>query len=306
MKGKDAGSSPLTRGKQHRLLHIPAEERLIPAHAGKTDALADSQAVWMAHPRSRGENTRRATDDLRERGSSPLTRGKLPGRAGDDSGARLIPAHAGKTVFLRSQEGNRRAHPRSRGENSATARAMSYTRGSSPLTRGKHLEISTFGGLFGLIPAHAGKTPSREPHHADTRAHPRSRGENTEAHRASRPPTGSSPLTRGKLPGARARFWQWGLIPAHAGKTGRRASADQSKAAHPRSRGENYGVEIELSQGYGSSPLTRGKPKLAAVRVRERRLIPAHAGKTRVVVRRAGQVGAHPRSRGENRPPLAT
>ena len=74
--GADLGSSPLTRGKP------PPRDRgrglggLIPAHAGKTYAIAGFSPVMRAHPRSRGEN-RIGWGPLRGReGSSPLTRGK--------------------------------------------------------------------------------------------------------------------------------------------------------------------------------------------------------------------------------------
>ena len=50
----------------------------------------------------------------------------------------------------------------------------------------------------------------------------------------------------------------------------------------------------------GSSPLTRGKPVEAELRVADRGLIPAHAGKTAGYRTRAGAWRAHPRSRGEN------
>ena len=70
--------------------------------------------------------------------------------------------------------------------------------------------------------------------------------------------------------------------------------------AHPRSRGENQLPETCIIVGMGSSPLTRGKQAHDAQREAQRRLIPAHAGKTP----RNGPVGAlswaHPRSRGEN------
>ena len=50
----------------------------------------------------------------------------------------------------------------------------------------------------------------------------------------------------------------------------------------------------------GSSPLTRGKPENGFSLGTAWRLIPAHAGKTRVSERRVERQGAHPRSRGEN------
>ena len=50
----------------------------------------------------------------------------------------------------------------------------------------------------------------------------------------------------------------------------------------------------------GSSPLTRGKPMPARLRIAVLRLIPAHAGKTASSSRTSRARAAHPRSRGEN------
>ena len=50
------GSSPLTRGKLARAERRRGGERLIPAHAGKTEATALVSEANTAHPRSRGEN----------------------------------------------------------------------------------------------------------------------------------------------------------------------------------------------------------------------------------------------------------
>ena len=55
----------------------------------------------------------------------------------------------------------------------------------------------------------------------------------------------------------------------------------------------------------GSSPLTRGKPRSIRSLSRARRLIPAHAGKTRSRCSRSSTSEAHPRSRGENLGPSA-
>ena len=70
--------------------------------------------------------------------------------------------------------------------------------------------------------------------------------------------------------------------------------------AHPRSRGENAAVRDELVTVAGSSPLTRGKPARCVLRGASRRLIPAHAGKTKTSGARSTKKAAHPRSRGEN------
>ena len=95
----EEGSSPLTRGKLSAGRDWTMPSRLIPAHAGKTAGARVRERDHWAHPRSRGENFARVPVGKTCAGSSPLTRGK---RLGEDVGAcavRLIPAHAGKTVW---------------------------------------------------------------------------------------------------------------------------------------------------------------------------------------------------------------
>ena len=70
--------------------------------------------------------------------------------------------------------------------------------------------------------------------------------------------------------------------------------------AHPRSRGENGSDGFDSGGHGGSSPLTRGKHLVEDGENFVSGLIPAHAGKTRQVMRAYPDTGAHPRSRGEN------
>ena len=111
---------------------------------------------------------------------------------------------------------------------------------------------------------------------------------------------GSSPLTRGKRPPACAGHDPGRLIPAHAGKTRPGMPTAPSRPAHPRSRGENATERPGCDVIRGSSPLTRGKRRRRLVRPSRRRLIPAHAGKTRMLTTGRRLRAAHPRSRGEN------
>ena len=152
----------------------------------------------QAHPRSRGENTRRPVFRSPAKGSSPLTRGKPEaGRPRREQGG-LIPAHAGKTRPRRGDAWPTRAHPRSRGENDDIAPVTEPVMGSSPLTRGKRDDRTVLAAAHGLIPAHAGKTSQAVWISAGQGAHPRSRGENVTGGPYSQSSTGSSPLTRGK------------------------------------------------------------------------------------------------------------
>ena len=111
--------------------------------------------------------------------------------------------------------------------------------GSSPLTRGKPSVPPTMWYTERLIPAHAGKTMLCARRFLDTRAHPRSRGENNKAVTSVKYADGSSPLTRGKQGIERQLTLLHRLIPAHAGKTPQRTRAPGPREAHPRSRGEN-------------------------------------------------------------------
>ena len=192
----------------------------------------------------------------------------------------LIPAHAGKTTFRCDSTGIAWAHPRSRGENAASTAARKVSLGSSPLTRGKR------------------RTPPARAR--ARRAHPRSRGENSAAFGWINGSLGSSPLTRGK-PGKHLNIPMYeGLIPAHAGKTARTKDTKPKCRAHPRSRGENGTPASARRSRSGSSPLTRGKLHRSARRQDQRRLIPAHAGKTWNHSTTTLTAAAHPRSRGEN------
>ena len=177
------------------------------------------RASCAAHPRSRGENSGSSSRVSTNVGSSPLTRGKLRPRGLGWSALGLIPAHAGKTTYEGSVTFPRAAHPRSRGENALCCAGVGEYPGSSPLTRGKHVQESRGLAPSRLIPAHAGKTGSLLRCAGRDSAHPRSRGENERVQNCHRPFTGSSPLTRGKRLVCAACASVERLIPAHAGKT---------------------------------------------------------------------------------------
>ena len=137
---REAGSSPLTRGKPADRIARMEDTRLIPTHAGKTAVTAGRTSVPTAHPHSRGENMYLPWPVTVPAGSSPLTRGKHRSVGGDAGRWGLIPTHAGKTHARRRLPRRNRAHPHSRGENVTNRSKSGYKTGSSPLTRGKHGE----------------------------------------------------------------------------------------------------------------------------------------------------------------------
>ena len=156
---------------------------------------------------------------------------------------------------------------------------------------------------WGLIPAHAGKTACISCARCRAWAHPRSCGENLGYDIADWMMEGSSPLMRGKHIVPDERNATPGLIPAHAGKTLVGPFGLSGGRAHPRSCGENLRQHKLGLPGKGSSPLMRGKPVEAELRVADRGLIPAHAGKTFQAELEMIQERAHPRSCGENGAP---
>ena len=94
--------------------------------------------------------------------------------------------------------------------------------GSSPRVRGKHAGIAFFAWVYGLIPACAGKTVLAATADHTQRAHPRVCGENRASVARAVAVAGSSPRVRGKLSLFDPEIPNVGLIPACAGKTGRR------------------------------------------------------------------------------------
>ena len=152
----------------------------------------------------------------------------------------------------------------------------------------------------GLIPARAGKTAGDVLPVSLMSAHPRAGGENTVRYWLPRRPTGSSPRGRGKQTAGNRPFRETRLIPARAGKTSPMRSAVSSRAAHPRAGGENADDGLTAGHPQGSSPRGRGKPFCAPCPASAGWLIPARAGKTRLMSAGMTQARAHPRAGGEN------
>ena len=299
-RGRESGSSPLTRGAPKDGHEIPERLRLIPAHAGSTDGLDAVPDCCEAHPRSRGEHTLMMTLVIGLFGSSPLTRGARLRVQSLRKRGRLIPAHAGSTKTSTTCPSSTAAHPRSRGEHHLPQRQVLSPLGSSPLTRGALLLDGLRFLRIRLIPAHAGSTRLMRARPHRLRAHPRSRGEHISGAAELFSHAGSSPLTRGApcrwgAPACRVR-----LIPAHAGSTPLMKSRPLRRTAHPRSRGEHVQINNYAGPSMGSSPLTRGALRPSAAPQRTPGLIPAHAGSTHGPLPVVRGRPAHPRSRGEH------
>ena len=232
------GSSPLSRGIHRFLGFGGCGRRIIPALAGNTTWRGQVGAAPQDHPRSRGEYIPALNFNVREEGSSPLSRGIPTGRPGQLLSLRIIPALAGNTVRDYMERCGGWDHPRSRGEYPAARRSVCVPWGSSPLSRGIQDPPSFCGFPERIIPALAGNTNRFRHRGRGPRDHPRSRGEYLLGDVGHYIEPGSSPLSRGIPANTTDREVSERIIPALAGNTGELAGGDVGGGDHPRSRGE--------------------------------------------------------------------
>ena len=278
------GSSPRTRGTQAACAASRAAPRIIPAHAGNTRCARCACPRSADHPRARGEHLPHPAWLHTRAGSSPRTRGTPRKRVPVAAPGRIIPAHAGNTAMGRRMAGSSPDHPRARGEHTNASHLACSTCGSSPRTRGTRSRHAGAHPAIRIIPAHAGNTPGAAQPERIQPDHPRARGEHFLASPALRTGGGSSPRTRGTLSTGAAGCARYRIIPAHAGNTVRWAASTTTKTDHPRARGEHPRAWSTLRPRSGSSPRTRGTLQLLRGVLPPRRIIPAHAGNTLVIL----------------------
>ena len=105
---------------------------------------------------------------------------------------------------------------------------------------------------------------------------------------------------RGKQLDVTANLCQSRIIPAHAGQTANGPIQGRAHPDHPRACGANALHRRSSRSIRGSSPRMRGKRVVRRLQVRERRIIPAHAGQTRRISRSLIGSPDHPRACGAN------
>ena len=162
------------------------------------------------------------------------------------------------------EPGRGQEHPRSRGENSGRTSFIQPVIGTSPLARGKRCGRCRAGRRCRNIPARAGKTRNLAKKSSASSEHPRSRGENEPIWELMQGQFGTSPLARGKHLVTYSVRASVGNIPARAGKTAGGWVGVVLSREHPRSRGENAVMSVEVTVEAGTSPLARGKHLLTS------------------------------------------
>ena len=193
----DAGSSPHTRGALVDLHLCVPPGRIIPAYAGSTWKSRWCVVQERDHPRIRGEHHAILCTKVRDKGSSPHTRGALTEDYDEVIAARIIPAYAGSTSLWILTRRWRWDHPRIRGEHRAELYEVSVVAGSSPHTRGAQHSTCPASVSGRIIPAYAGSTSSPSLTGAAWPDHPRIRGEHRPVIFVTAGISGSSPHTRG-------------------------------------------------------------------------------------------------------------
>ena len=230
------------------------------------------------HPRMRGERGQLPASLTCWGGSSPHARGTRAGDPPSPRAGRFIPACAGNARVIEAFSCSVSVHPRMRGERSFDNSAALARIGSSPHTRGTRVKIVIISSFARFIPAYAGNAHPLRACIRSESVHPRIRGERCRVLRWLSVRTGSSPHTRGTLvqnvcgePGHR-------FIPAYAGNANRAMPRSATRTVHPRIRGERPHTNSQSSGNSGSSPHTRGTPRVGSAVVRVCRFIPAYAG----------------------------
>ena len=193
------GSPPHARGRHAPITAAGMDFRITPACAGKTPSTGVATATTTDHPRMRGEDWWRSSRVVGVGGSPPHARGRrrtgrpFPGRI------RITPACAGKTSIFPA--------------------TLTSPLGSPPHARGRLDDGDGVGGEDRITPACAGKTLCAICPKRWTGDHPRMRGEDPPACRATSVDNGSPPHARGRPVSVVDATQLWGITPACAGKT---------------------------------------------------------------------------------------
>ena len=145
------GSSPHTRGALKWREVVAERCGIIPAYAGSTTSCPLLRSRLPDHPRIRGEHRLFTEYERRGGGSSPHTRGARDRLVDVGFEFGIIPAYAGSTSISVVLSSSPADHPRIRGEHSTSAEALLMKVGSSPHTRGAHLEIPAIPRIAAVI-----------------------------------------------------------------------------------------------------------------------------------------------------------
>ncbi len=293
------GGPPLARGSRLAGLLLGGGAGWTPARAGKPPTRANlSRGSWV-DPRSRGEAFTSHVSTPRIPGGPPLARGSLTGKLAASYLRGWTPARAGKPTQVVRHDPLEAVDPRSRGEASSRAKAMTSESGGPPLARGSHPRECVGDLAGGWTPARAGKPPRPASCRSASRVDPRSRGEAALDLRLDEVPEGGPPLARGSRHRRQVRRVVEGWTPARAGKPSPRRRLPVPVRVDPRSRGEAWARATRTTLRSGGPPLARGSQARSGARQLGQGWTPARAGKPPSPRASSPRSRVDPRSRGE-------
>ena len=186
------------------------------------------------------------------------------------------------------------------GEHEARRQRVSHAGGSSPHVRGARIAFGLAKFPTGIIPACAGSTRTLTVIGVFARDHPRMCGEHLPDTLTTSTPKGSSPHVRGALLRSQLCLSVGGIIPACAGSTLNRLTANISIRDHPRMCGEHFATPEPIVLSWGSSPHVRGARRTCCQTKLSCGIIPACAGSTRFCAADSWRNRDHPRMCGEH------
>ena len=187
------------RGKLTKVKQGIVEQRITPAHAGKTWHLWMKTAATEDHPRACGENVFARHSGISGVGSPPRMRGKPSTSMTKVKQGRITPAHAGKTSFFGCRVVESEDHPRACGENDGGMWIKPASPGSPPRMRGKRCLPLQPARTQQDHPRACGENRCRQGRPGISgRDHPRACGENDDINNRKDYILGSPPRMRGK------------------------------------------------------------------------------------------------------------
>ena len=153
--------------------------------------------------------------------------------------------------------------------------------GSPPRGRGKATFWDKVRGKVRITPAWAGKSSMTARGRVRSSDHPRVGGEKDHLSRAAAGGVGSPPRGRGKVGLCRPAASRGRITPAWAGKRSIFVLSKGGEKDHPRVGGEkNTGSKLAFLM-MGSPPRGRGKAPMNRLKLSQRRITPAWAGKSK-------------------------
>ena len=221
------GSPPRMRGKGRLPGHLFYQTGITPAHAGKSNRCSTGMHAPQDHPRACGEKEHPQAEYGYKEGSPPRMRGKGNGATAGVTFVGITPAHAGKRMLPHSLPGCLRDHPRACGEKIVIGYMEWKGWGSPPRMRGKGVVALELGVNARITPAHAGKSPTLSEWQFLTKDHPRACGEKLVMYWRHGGLLGSPPRMRGKGDSVAEELAQYGITPAHAGKSAQKRLCSQ-------------------------------------------------------------------------------